>query len=103
LTTVSWPSDRQPQQPHLKQAAIASVVSPALAVAVTLLGNQVSLHNTRFLDFLIFLPLAAGAACGIWTILHARNWGMRRIGVLGTVICVPYAIMMLLVMLLGLR
>jgi len=103
LTTIPWPTDRQPHQPLIKRAAVASLVCPGVAVLITLLGNAVWIRSTRLLDFFIFLPLAAGAVCGTWTVLEARSWELRRLGILGTVICTPYAIMMLLVLILGLR
>jgi hypothetical protein len=103
LTTIPWPADRQPQPPHIKRIAVSSLLCPAVAVLITLLGNSIRIYSLRLLDFFIFVPLAIGATCGIWTVLNARNWRMRRLGILGTVICVPYAFMMLLVLILGLR
>jgi hypothetical protein len=85
------------------RAAIVSVVCPIVAVIVRFASSTAYIESTRLLDFLVFLPLAIGGICAVKALQWTRSWQVRRLGIVGAVICIPYAVMMLVVMVLGLR
>jgi hypothetical protein len=84
-------------------AATASVICPVVAVIVRFASGTAYIESTRLIDFLVFLPLAVGGMCAIKALQWTRSWQVRRLGIVGAVICIPYALMMLAVMVLGLR
>lgn len=91
------------REKRARAAAVVSVASPLAAIFIRYLESKASIVDLRLLQFLILLPLAYGAFCGILALRLTRNWDVRRVAILGCVICIPYALMLLIVMLLGLR
>ena len=60
--------------------------------------------NNRLFDVLVALPLAVGGYCGIVTSRSKEaHVIVRALGVLATIVCVPFALGMLIIAVLGLH
>ena len=84
--------------------AIVALLSSGLAILVGAAISHSLIHmNTRIFDGILACPLILGSYCGI-SALHEKRAAVttRAVGLIGAIVCTPYAIMLTMAALLGL-
>jgi hypothetical protein len=102
----SRPPEPVETQPHATRQplaiAIAALTSPGISILVFYFGVWIHFTNNRIFDGLIASPLVIGAYCGRRafraTEAHLR---VRLAGLLAVIVCVPSALVFLLITVLG--
>jgi hypothetical protein len=99
------PLDTQPPAtPHTFANAVVALVSPGISVLIFYLGIWIHFTNNRIFDGLIALPLVIGAYCGrrVFRATEARL-PVRLAGLLAVIVCVPSALVFLLIIVVGVK
>jgi hypothetical protein len=91
-----------PTTAHPFANAIVALISPGISVLVFYFGVWIHFTNNRIFDGLIALPLAIGAYCGrrVFRATEARL-PLRLAGLLAVIVCVPSALVFLLITVFG--
>jgi hypothetical protein len=101
----SPPQPVEPQvhaTPHPLASAIVALIGPGISILVFYFGVWIHFTNNRIFDGLIALPLVIGAYCGrrAFRATEARL-PVRLVGLLAVIMCVPSALLFLLITGLG--
>jgi hypothetical protein len=97
------PVEPQPHAtPHPLASAIVALIGPGISILVFYFGVWIHFTNNRIFDGLIALPLVIGAYCGrrAFRATEARL-PVRLVGLLAVIMCVPSALLFLLITGLG--
>jgi hypothetical protein len=91
-----------PATPHPFANAIVALISPGLSILVFYFGVWIQFTNNRIFDGMIALPLVIGAYCGrrAFRATGARR-PVRLAGLLAVIVCVPFALLFLLITVFG--
>ncbi|HXY02760.1 MAG TPA: hypothetical protein VEI49_04240 [Terriglobales bacterium] len=91
-----------PATPHAFANAVVALISPGISVLVFYFGVWIHFTNNRIFDGLIALPLVIGAYCGrrVFRATEARL-PVRLAGLLAVIVCVPSALVFLLITVFG--
>ena len=91
-----------PATPHPFANAIVALISPGISVLVFYFGVWIHFTNNRIFDGLIALPLVIGAYRGrcVFRATEARL-RLRLAGLLAVIVCVPSALVFLLITVFG--
>ena len=84
--------------------AIVSLLSPGLAILIAAsMSHWSDYSGTRVFDGVVAVPLLLGSYCGI-SALREKGAAVptRAVGLLGAIVCTPYAMMLTVAALLGL-
>jgi hypothetical protein len=91
-----------PASAHPLANAVAAMLSPGVSILVFYLGVWTGFTNNRIFDAMIALPLVNGAYCGrrAFRVKSARL-PVRLAALLAVVVCVPSALLFLLITIFG--
>ncbi len=82
--------------------AIVAIISPGISTLVFYFGVWIHFTNNRVFDALIALPLVSGAYCGRRAFRAAdARLPVRLAGLLGVIVCVPFALLFVLITIFG--
>jgi len=91
-----------PTTPYPLANALVAIFSPALSVLVFYLGVWTHFTNNRVFDLLIALPLINGAYCGRRAFRSTlARIPVRALGLLAIIVCIPGALVFLVITIFG--